>query len=136
VNVRIATGVDLVSVGRLRTSITRTPGLVERVFTEREVADATRGGCELAGIVAARRLAARFAAKEATRKCFGEPRRWRDIEVRTDADGAPSLWLRGARADAAVSLSHEGDHALAFVVAPAPHPAAPPGPGGQDAPRR
>jgi holo-[acyl-carrier protein] synthase len=75
------------------------------------------------------RLAARFAAKEATAKALGTgigDVHWIDIEVRSDERGRPFLQLHGAAAQLArelglgewqVSLSHTQDHAIAFVVA-------------------
>lgn len=114
--IRPRTGIDVISVDRLRTALGRRPRLLTRVFTPGEIADATRDDVDLGSTVAVRRLAARFAAKEAARKCLGGPTRWRDAEVRTDADGAPVLWIRGAPSRAALSLSHDGDLAVALVV--------------------
>lgn len=114
-------GIDVVDVREVAASL-QTFGLryARRLYTEHELTSA--GGQP-------QRLAARFAAKEAAVKAFG----WaeagvnlRDIEVRTDADGAPSLMLHArARALAAaagtgaieLSLSHDGDHACAVVAA-------------------
>ena len=74
-------------------------------------------------------FAARFAAKEACMKALGTGRaegvRWRDVEVTRDPSGRPGLELHGRAAEKAsemgvtrchLSLSHDGDHALAFVV--------------------
>ena len=114
-------GVDVVAVARLGAALDRTPALLTRVFTPQEVADSTRGGVEHTSIVALRRLAARFAAKEAARKALDLMRvRWRDLEVRTRPSGAPELWLYGHRAPVALSLAHDGDVAIAFVVASDP----------------
>lgn len=83
----------------------------------------------------AQRLAARFAAKEALIKAL-DGARWgqpplrpavdlREIEVRLDPWGRPLLCLSGAVEAAAaalgaralhLSLSHEGDYALASVI--------------------
>jgi holo-[acyl-carrier protein] synthase len=93
---------------------------LDRVYTSRELADCA-GDVE--------RLAARFAAKEATLKALragdgGIP--WTAIEVRRDPSGAVDLELTGAAArlageqgvtDTAVSLTHEGGTASAVVVA-------------------
>lgn len=74
------------------------------------------------------RLGARWAAKEAAMKALGKgigaisPR---DIEVYTNAEGAPTLRLTGSAESIAreigvtawsVSLSHESGFALAFVI--------------------
>jgi phosphopantetheine--protein transferase-like protein len=64
-------GCDVVDVERMRRLLAERPSARERVFTARELADAARGGVDPDGDVAVERLAARFAAKEATRKAFG-----------------------------------------------------------------
>ena len=112
-------GCDLVEVARLAAAIERRPQLRERVFTPRELADAGRGGVEPGDLLELERLAARWAAKEALRKALNDLRiPFHDVEVRTADSGAPELWLRGAPADMACSLSHDGGMAMAFVVAP------------------
>ena len=117
-------GCDLVRVERLRGMLERHPDARERLFTPAELADAVRDGVPADDPVALRRLAARFAAKEATVKALRRPRlSWTDIEVRTAPDGAPSLWLHGREAhELSVSLTHDGDLAMAFVVATTPAP--------------
>ena len=74
-------------------------------------------------------LAGRFAAKEAALKALGTGWagvHWKEIEVLKDALGAPILKLHGRALSLAtqkdltsweVSLSHEKDHAIAFVLA-------------------
>ena len=95
-----------------------------RVFTEHEVA-CSSGEAD----VRARHLAARFAAKEAAMKALGpsdRPPAWRSIEVRQDdsgrctlrlSDEAAELARRARLDDFAVSLSHEGNLAVAVVFA-------------------
>lgn len=125
---RMRIGVDLVSVTRIAESMDRFGDrFVARLFTSREIAYATSAPARQA----AERLAARFAAKEATIKALSlvdEGVDWRNIEVRRDDHGACELELHGSVAEAArnqhvfdlsVSISHEGDHAIAFVVAQA-----------------
>jgi holo-[acyl-carrier protein] synthase len=113
----VRAGVDVVSIDRLGRALQRTPALLDRVFTATEVRDAVRDGVAVTSPTAVARLAARFAAKEAARKAIGEPLGWHDVEVRTDSDGAPSLWLRGDAAPASLSLAHDAGVAVAFVVA-------------------
>jgi phosphopantetheine--protein transferase-like protein len=120
------TGCDVVDVARLSCAIDRRAGLLARVFTDREVADARRGGVRPGTPTERARLAARFAAKEATRKALGDLRLpFHAVEVRRHADGAPQLWVRDAPSTLSCSLSHDGGVALAIVVglAPAPAPA-------------
>lgn len=130
---RLRAGIDTVLVSRLEESLEHFgERFLHRLFTDGEQAAA--GG-------APERLAARFAAKEATLKAFGWHDTgidWREIEVHTTPHGEPRLRLHGkaaacARAEAlhevALSLSHDGDHACAIVVAlavqPPPFPSTP-----------
>lgn len=120
----LTTGCDVVDIARLSAAIDRRAGLLARVFTERELADARRGGVEAGSPTERARLAARFAAKEAARKALGDLRLpFHATEVRTTASGAPELWLHGAPSQLALSLSHDGGVAMAVVAglrAPAP----------------
>jgi holo-[acyl-carrier protein] synthase len=119
----VGVGIDVVDVARLASALRRRPGLGERVFTAHERATTATGER------AVQRLAARFAAKEATMKALGVglgafP--LREVEVLTGEDGRPSLKLHGragARATdlgvvaLSVSLSHTATLATAVVVA-------------------
>ena len=119
----IAVGVDIVDVERIRTAMTRTPALLERVYTPGELAY-----CRAAADPS-ERLAARWAAKEATVKCLGggvPGLDLRAIEIVRGADGAPSLVVVGEAATRAaergigswlVSLSHTSTLAQAVVIA-------------------
>ncbi|MFP4150025.1 MAG: holo-ACP synthase [Nitriliruptoraceae bacterium] len=121
----LVTGCDLVDIARLAAAIERRPALRERVFTPRELAEASRGGVAPDSAVAVARLAARFAAKEATRKALRDLRLpFHAVEVRCAEDGAPQLYLHGRPAPLACSLSHDGGLAMAVVVGPAPEVAA------------
>lgn len=118
-------GIDLVAVATVRELLRTHPDrYLRRIYTEREVAD-----CGGADGVAPERLAARFAAKEATRKVLriaDESVPWRDIEVRRAAGGWTELELHGAAAQLAAeasiasfatSLTHEEGFASAVVIA-------------------
>ena len=118
---KLATGVDLIDILRIREAIDRHgKRFVARIFTQAEQN-------ECAGRFSS--LAARFAAKEATVKALGcgiGDVGWLDIEVRGDENHAPHLYLYGegekmARklglSDWSVSLSHTDTQAIAFVVA-------------------
>lgn len=120
----IGLGVDLVEVPRFREVITRTPSMIDRLFTEAEAAYA-HGQADPAP-----RLAARFAAKEAVLKSLGlglGGMPMRSIEVcRDDETGRPSLMLHGAAAEVAeahgvttwhLSLTHTDLMAQATVIA-------------------
>jgi holo-[acyl-carrier protein] synthase len=118
-------GTDLVFIDTVRESIAaHAEHYLERVYTEREIDD-----CRGSRGLDAERLAARFAAKEATLKVL-RPREegipWNSIEVRRDPGGWVGLSLSGPAAalaaDAGVqelslSIAHEGDFATAVVIA-------------------
>ena len=118
-------GTDIVDVRRLSRSMRRQASFVEMVFSENE-----RRFCD-AQPRPDRHYAARFAAKEAFLKALGMGVfggvALREIEVVREPGGAPLLRL-GPTAAAALrqaggdhpllSLSHEREMALAFVVVP------------------
>ncbi len=118
-------GADLVAIGRVEAVLTRHgERFLDRVFTPGE-----RQDC-LGRARPARHLAARLAAKEAAMKALGTGWglgvRWRDVEVRSAGATPPILHLSGAARtqaeargirQAMVSLSHDGEYALAVVVA-------------------
>jgi hydroxyethylthiazole kinase-like uncharacterized protein yjeF len=105
------TGIDLASVARVSALLERRPQLAERVYTDGE-----RRDCE----EHPQRWATRWAAKEAVRKLHGGAGlplpAFHEIEVVMGAHGAPSLRLRGAPTDLQLSLSHQGDMAVAVVT--------------------
>ena len=118
----IGVGIDVVPVDRFAESLTRTPGLRDRLFTAAE--QWTPRGTPRSG----ESLAARFAAKEAVAKALGAPGdlHWHDVEVCVGDHGRPYLTARGTVAGRAaqlgvtswhVSLSHDGGIASAMVVA-------------------
>jgi holo-[acyl-carrier protein] synthase len=114
-------GIDLVHTASIDSSLANFGGhFLRRVYTEAEVAQ-----CDRAPTLRSARLAARFAAKEATIKALDLSERgvgWRDIEITRAPSGAPSLALHGGAAEAArglrstVSLSHDGEYAMALVI--------------------
>ena len=105
-------GIDVVDIKRFHESLTRTPHLREKLFTEseRQVKDSS--------------LAARFAAKEALYKALSPDRglHWHDAEVINLANGKPAFLFRGEIADLVdgasvhLSLSHDAGIASAMVV--------------------
>lgn len=108
-------GVDTVDIARFTRQLERTPALRERLFTSAE------------RVLRIPSLAVRFAAKEALIKALGDSGSlgWHDIEIVRNEDRAPyfvrseGLLREFARcgADVAhVSLSHDGDAAVAFVI--------------------
>ena len=120
----IGIGIDIVEVARVASACIQWGDRFEkRVYTPNEL--------EYCGLTDMRyqRLAARFAAKEATFKALGTGlitgMHWHDVEIITDALGKPELILTGGarqRADglgvhhALVSLSHTPAYAVANVI--------------------
>ena len=119
----VGVGTDLVHVPRLADAMARHAGFAARLFTSAEIAYCERHR------EPAPRYAARFAAKEAVLKALGtglgRGMRWLDVEIVAAPSRQPLVRLHGevaARARALgvaeveVSLSHDGEYALAFAV--------------------
>jgi holo-[acyl-carrier protein] synthase len=120
----VGTGVDITEVTRVREALERFgERFLRRVFTPAEVAycASKRNNLE--------RLAARFAAKEAALKALGTGLRhgitWRDVEVRRQPGGRPTIAFSGIAAEfaarlgvknIALSLSHTAEQAIAMVI--------------------
>ncbi|HQE22789.1 MAG TPA: holo-ACP synthase [Syntrophomonadaceae bacterium] len=116
-------GIDIVDIGRFKTAAQRTPRILQRVFTERELSYCMAKANPYPS------LAARFAAKEAIRKLHPDLSRgirFHDVEVTVDGQGRPEVALHGAalaHCQAAglqsitLSLSHSKMQAIAAVIA-------------------
>jgi holo-[acyl-carrier protein] synthase len=109
-------GVDLVDIARFEKAISNTPKLKERLFTAAEIDLSTYS------------LAARFAAKEALMKAVGQAKglAFQEVTIVKDDNGKPSFSLTGESATTVsnkgianlhLSLSHDGDMAIAYVIA-------------------
>ena len=88
----VGIGTDLVDIDRFRAVLRRRPSVADRLFTAGERTYAGQA------VDPAARLAARFAAKEATLKALGYGlggMRMVDIEVVRDGGGRPGLVLHG-----------------------------------------
>ena len=119
----IGMGIDAVDITRFSQTLTRSPRMVERVFTDGERELAARRAD------AAAVLAARFAVREAAMKALGVGLGafdFHDVSVESASDGRPSLLVRGRAARLAqqrgvsswhVSISHTDDLAVAVVAA-------------------
>jgi holo-[acyl-carrier protein] synthase len=121
----VGIGVDLVDLARFDRAATRTPALLERLFTAGETTNGAGRALPL------RSLAGRFAAKEALIKAVGDSTgmRWHDMRVVSDALGNPSFAVFGAMAGILehcgvthlhLSMSHDGGLAIAYVIAEGP----------------
>src|SRR5438477_11131024 len=120
----VGTGIDIAEVPRIAEAIARFgQRFIQRIFTEGEIryCDSKANRIE--------RYAARFAAKEAAMKALGTGWnygvRWRDIEVTRRPGSRPAVVFHGKAAEfaaklgaknAALSLSHTADQAIAHVI--------------------
>lgn len=120
----LAVGIDLVHLSNVRESLEAfSEPFLRRLFTGREIEYS-----QSAPALMVERIAARFAAKEAALKALGLADSgidWRELEVIRQTDGSCSLELHGrARAlvaikegdSVALSMSHDGDYAVAIVI--------------------
>ena len=116
-------GVDLIEIARLQRVLTRRQRFMSRVYTEAEQQYCNAKHPPYAC------YAARFVAKEAFLKALGtglrQYMRWRDIEVRRDALGKPSLCVSGYLQEQCLaqgichihlSLAHSTSMAIAQVI--------------------
>jgi len=118
----VGIGLDIVDTGRLGRALDGPGGFAERVFTAAELAACASRADRVQA------LAARFAAKEACLKALGAgilEGGLRQVEIVSDARGAPRLRLTGTLAERAgrcgvrhahVSLTHEPSFAAAVVI--------------------
>ncbi len=106
-------GVDLVSVDRIKALYEKFgERFLRRIFTDGEIEYCMRMRNPFP------HLAARFAAKEAFIKASGKRKELtlKEIEVIKDESGSPHIKANGVNQRALVSLSHERNYAIAYVV--------------------
>ena len=118
-------GVDLADIERVKRVLDKYPRFAERCFTEHEREYAFRYANP------SRRLAARFAGKEAVMKSMGTGWRrigWRDIEI--TGGGKPTVRMSGNAARRAemlgvtevlVTITHTDTSALVMAIAVGEH---------------
>ncbi|MDR1868217.1 MAG: holo-ACP synthase [Treponema sp.] len=115
-------GVDIVSVSRFE-RWNRQPGLIERFFHSEDLMFARSAGTDFSRV-----LASRFAVKEAFAKALGSGFAGislKDITVRREQNGKPFIVLfesalrvfeKSGAQTVHLSLSHEKEYAIAFVI--------------------
>lgn len=123
---RISCGIDTIRISRIQDVVDRKGSrFLDRVYTPAE-----RASCESRGVGRIPSLAARFAAKEAVSKALGtgiglQGIGFCDIEVIAGTGGKPILrlhgktrayFLRAGGLQAEISMSHDGDQAVAVCV--------------------
>ena len=115
-------GTDIAEVKRFEKWV-RDPQMIERFFHEKEKSSAKSEAAKC------QHYAARFAAKEAFSKALGTGITGfglKDVYITNDSEGKPLLNIEGAALSlmkerlgecrAFVSLSHEKEYAVAFVI--------------------
>lgn len=121
----IGLGVDLADISRVERVFAKYPRFIDRCFTEHEKEYALRFANP------SRRLAARFAGKEAVMKSMGtgwRRIRWTDIEI--TGGGKPTVRMTGRAAARAemlgvteihVTITHTDDTAMVMAVSVGEH---------------
>ncbi len=115
-------GTDIAEVKRFEKWV-QNPELIERFFNEKEVSSAKSKSAKC------QHYAVRFAAKEAFSKALGTGINGfslKEVYITNDSEGKPLLNIEGAalslmkerlgECTAFVSLSHEKEYAVAFVI--------------------
>ncbi len=120
----VGTGIDIIEVARVGAAIERFGRrFLERIYTENEIRYCqSKHNCT-------ERFAARFAAKEAALKALGtgwsRGVQWREVEVRREPGGRPTIAFSGKAAEhaaglgtrhASLSISHTAGQAIAQVI--------------------
>lgn len=117
----VGVGVDLADIDRVERVLEKYPKFAHRCFTDHEREYAFRFAKP------ARRLAARFAGKEAVMKSMGtgwRRVRWKDVEI--TGGGKPTVRMTGTAATRAamlgvshveVSITHTDTQAMVFAIA-------------------
>ena len=113
-------GLDVIEIVRIQAAVERWgERFLRRVYTEEELHICRNR---------ASALAVRFAAKEAVMKALGTGTigiGWRDIEILSNPDGKPLVYLHGraqkravglGQGELAISLSHSREVAMASVM--------------------
>ena len=113
-------GIDIVEIARIQKAVEFWgERFLHRVYTEPELRLCRKKPSS---------LAIRFAGKEAVMKALGTGAKgisWREIEILAEPSGKPVVHLYGKAQDKAdslgldtlaISLSHSGEYAIAFVV--------------------
>lgn len=108
-------GIDIIEVNRIAKAIERWgSGFLNHVFTKEEVAYAQRHRFPN------EHFAARFAAKEAVLKAFGDNAHigWKDIKITNDKNGKPLCIYKDKnfKKQILISISHTKNYAVASAL--------------------
>lgn len=104
-------GIDIVHIPKFKKAVERWgERFTNRIFTQSELIYCGKRR------FSEQRLAARFAAKEAFLKAFGERKKFSEIEVVNNSDGKPCIKIADCKLRTSLTLSHDGDYCVAHVI--------------------
>ena len=120
----LGNGVDIVEIKRLRDAVRKyRDKFLNRIYTKRELEYSSKKKNPY------QHLAARFAAKEAVYKAFGEASSknlvWTNIEIKNDKNGRPYVLLQNGAKELMrarrvkqiiISISHTKNYAVASAI--------------------
>ncbi|MCK4881983.1 MAG: holo-ACP synthase [Candidatus Omnitrophica bacterium] len=109
------TGIDIIEIERLQKALDRWgEDFLKHIFNEEEIAYAKNKKFP------AQHYAARFAAKEAIYKAFGDDKTlgWKDMTILNDENGKPYCQLknRDPKGEILISISHTKNYAVASAI--------------------
>jgi len=105
-------GIDMVEISRLKKAIEKWGDVfLNRVFNKKVISYSMQKRFPY------QHLAARFAAKEAVIKAFGNnPVTFKDIEIVNDKFGKPSCKIRNKKNNIHISITHTDKYAIATAI--------------------
>ena len=111
----LGTGIDIIEIARLQKAIDRWgESFLKHIFNEEEIEYAQKHKFPT------QHYAARFAAKEAVYKAFGDNKTlgWKDMTILNDENGKPycRLKVKGFKNKILISLSHSKNYAVANAI--------------------
>ena len=117
-------GTDIIQISRMRTALSRTPALMQRILTPTE--QKTCNDSSDPALFMAKRFAAKEAVVKALGTGIGRGVSWQHVEVTHNSAGQPQVVLSGGAQKLSVdqgvvnvhlSYSDEKDYIVAFAVA-------------------
>ena len=119
----MVTGVDIVQISRIEKIISnKRDSFINKIFTEKEIEYINKNGNS------PRTIAGLYASKEAISKALGTgigKVAWQDMEIHHDDRGKPMVYISHNQESLLMemginkfdlSISHDGDYAIAFVI--------------------
>ncbi|MFZ5801030.1 MAG: holo-ACP synthase [Candidatus Omnitrophota bacterium] len=111
----LGSGIDIIEISRLKKAVKKFgASFMRRVFTDEEIEYAQKHRFPF------QHFAARFAAKEAVLKAFGDNRKinWKDIRIVNDQHGRPHCIFKDKKFhnEIIISLAHTDKYAVASAI--------------------